>query len=45
MLRIMDFEREGVQLVAEGRIAPERGWVFPRWRVLVPLRITPAQSG
>jgi riboflavin biosynthesis pyrimidine reductase len=32
VLRIMDFEREGASLVAEGRIAPASGWVFRRWR-------------
>lgn len=30
VLRIMDFD--DAELIAEGRIAPESGWVFRRWR-------------
>ena len=30
--RIFDFEREGARLVAEGRTAPDSGWLFQRWR-------------
>lgn len=29
---IMNFEQEGAELVAEGKISPESGWVFRRWR-------------
>lgn len=32
VLRIFDFEAEGAQLVAEGRTAPDSGWLFQRWR-------------
>ena len=33
VLTIMDFQAEGATLVAEGRIAPESGYVFRRWRL------------
>ena len=33
VLKTMDFEREGATLIAEGRIAPESGYVFRRWRL------------
>jgi riboflavin biosynthesis pyrimidine reductase len=33
VLKIMDFEGEGATLIAEGRIAPESGYVFRRWRL------------
>ena len=33
VLKIMDFEAEGATLIAEGRIAPESGCVFRRWRL------------
>lgn len=32
VLKIFDFEAEGAELIAEGRIAPASGWVFRRWR-------------
>jgi hypothetical protein len=32
VLTIFDFEREGARLVAEGRTAPDSGWLFQRWR-------------
>jgi riboflavin biosynthesis pyrimidine reductase len=32
VLRIMNFEAEGATLIAEGRIAPDSGWAFRRWR-------------
>jgi riboflavin biosynthesis pyrimidine reductase len=32
VLKIFDFEEEGGDLVAEGRIAPSSGWTFRRWR-------------
>ena len=32
VLKIFDFEREGARLVAEGRTAPDSGWLFQRWR-------------
>lgn len=32
VLKIFDFEAEGAELIAEGRIAPESRWVFRRWR-------------
>jgi riboflavin biosynthesis pyrimidine reductase len=32
VLKIFDFEREGAQLVAEGRISPESAFTFRRWR-------------
>jgi riboflavin biosynthesis pyrimidine reductase len=32
VLSIFDFEREGARLVAEGRTAPDSGWLFQRWR-------------
>ena len=32
VLRIFDFEKEGAELVAEGRINPESGYTFRRWR-------------
>jgi riboflavin biosynthesis pyrimidine reductase len=32
-LTILDFEREGAALVAEGRIRPDSGWLFRRWRL------------
>jgi riboflavin biosynthesis pyrimidine reductase len=32
VLTIFDFEAEGAELIAEGRIAPESGYVFRRWR-------------
>jgi riboflavin biosynthesis pyrimidine reductase len=33
LLRIIDFEREGAALVAEGRIEPGSSWLFRRWRI------------
>jgi riboflavin biosynthesis pyrimidine reductase len=33
VLRILDFEREGAALIAEGRIRPDSGWLFRRWRL------------
>ena len=30
--RIFDFAQEGARLVAEGRTAPDSGWLFQRWR-------------
>jgi riboflavin biosynthesis pyrimidine reductase len=33
VLRIMDFEAERAMLIAEGRITPESGYVFRRWRL------------
>jgi hypothetical protein len=32
VLSIFDFEREGARLMAEGRTAPDSGWLFQRWR-------------
>jgi riboflavin biosynthesis pyrimidine reductase len=32
VISIFDFEREGARLVAEGRTAPDSGWLFQRWR-------------
>ena len=32
VLSIFDFAREGARLVAEGRTAPDSGWLFQRWR-------------
>jgi riboflavin biosynthesis pyrimidine reductase len=32
VLTIFDFERSGARLVAEGRTAPDSGWLFQRWR-------------
>lgn len=32
VLRIFDFAREGAELIAEGRTAPDSGWRFRRWR-------------
>jgi riboflavin biosynthesis pyrimidine reductase len=32
VLTIFDFEAEGADLVAEGRTAPDSGYVFRRWR-------------
>jgi riboflavin biosynthesis pyrimidine reductase len=32
VLKIFDFEAEGASLVAEGRTAPDSGYVFRRWR-------------
>jgi riboflavin biosynthesis pyrimidine reductase len=33
ILRIPDFGAEGAELVGEGRIAPDSGYVFQRWRL------------
>ena len=33
VLTIQDFEREGAELIAEGRIHPDSGWLFRRWRL------------
>jgi riboflavin biosynthesis pyrimidine reductase len=33
VLRIIDFEREGAALIAEGRTRPDSGWLFRRWRL------------
>lgn len=33
VLTIQDFEREGAALIAEGRIRPDSGWLFRRWRL------------
>lgn len=30
--RTFDFEREGAELIAEGKVSPESRWVFRRWR-------------
>ena len=32
VLTIFDFARAGARLVAEGRTAPDSGWLFQRWR-------------
>jgi riboflavin biosynthesis pyrimidine reductase len=32
VLRIFDFAREGAELIAEGRTAPDSRWCFRRWR-------------
>src|SRR5499427_4531804 len=32
VLKIFDFEAEGADLIAEGRISPSSGWTFRRWR-------------
>lgn len=32
VLRIFDFAREGAEMIAEGRTAPDSGWRFRRWR-------------
>ena len=32
VLKIFDFEAEGADLIAEGRISPFSGWTFRRWR-------------
>lgn len=32
ILHIFDFEKEGAELVAEGKISPESGYTFRRWR-------------
>lgn len=32
VLRIFDFEREGAELIAEGRTSRNSGWRFRRWR-------------
>jgi riboflavin biosynthesis pyrimidine reductase len=32
VLTIFDFEADGARLVAEGRTAPDSGWLFQRWR-------------
>jgi riboflavin biosynthesis pyrimidine reductase len=32
VLKILDFEAEGATLVAEGKIAPDSGYTFRRWR-------------
>ena len=32
VLTIFDFEQDGARLVAEGRTAPDSGWLFQRWR-------------
>jgi riboflavin biosynthesis pyrimidine reductase len=33
VLTMFDFEREGAALLAEGRIRPDSGWLFRRWRL------------
>jgi riboflavin biosynthesis pyrimidine reductase len=33
VLEIMDLPAEGAALVAEGRVRPDSGWVFRRWRL------------
>jgi hypothetical protein len=33
VLEIMDLPAEGATLVAEGRIRPDSGWLFRRWRL------------
>jgi riboflavin biosynthesis pyrimidine reductase len=33
VLTILDFEREGGALIAEGRTQPQSGWLFRRWRL------------
>jgi riboflavin biosynthesis pyrimidine reductase len=30
--KVFDFEAEGADLIAEGKIAPSSGWTFRRWR-------------
>jgi riboflavin biosynthesis pyrimidine reductase len=32
VLKVVDFQAEGAELVAEGRISPRSGFVFQRWR-------------
>jgi riboflavin biosynthesis pyrimidine reductase len=32
VLKVFDFESDGADLIAEGRIAPSSRWVFRRWR-------------
>jgi riboflavin biosynthesis pyrimidine reductase len=32
VVKIFDFEAEGADLVAEGKISPSSGWTFRRWR-------------
>jgi riboflavin biosynthesis pyrimidine reductase len=32
VLKIFEFEREGAELIAEGKIDPASAWVFRRWR-------------
>jgi riboflavin biosynthesis pyrimidine reductase len=32
VLKVFDFEAEGGDLIAEGKIAPSSGWTFRRWR-------------
>lgn len=32
VLKIFDFEADGADLIAEGRISPSSGWTFRRWR-------------
>jgi riboflavin biosynthesis pyrimidine reductase len=32
VVKIFDFEAEGADLIAEGKISPESGWMFRRWR-------------
>lgn len=33
VLTIFDVEREGAAIIAEGRICPDSGWLFRRWRL------------
>ena len=32
ILKIFDFQSEGAQLIAEGKISPTSSWTFRRWR-------------
>ena len=32
VLKIFDFEAEGADLIAEGKISPSSSWTFRRWR-------------
>lgn len=32
VVKIFDFEAEGADLIAEGKISPASGWMFRRWR-------------
>src|SRR5437763_505961 len=32
VVKIFDFEAEGADLIAEGKISPPSGWTFRRWR-------------
>jgi hypothetical protein len=31
-MKIFDFAEEGAELIAEGRVAPDSGYTFRRWR-------------